>query len=641
MSSQFNYLYGDQIHFPYSIASLIAYVKSKPELSSNFIFEKTFIFREKINDYIKSAKNADILLCSCYVWNWEITKFLAREVKQANPDCIIIFGGPQVPNNSKDFFKNNPFVDIVVHGEGEYVLENILEEYLKKREFSSVLGIETKDFKNSPQPRTKDLDTFPSAYLTNTVWDLVEKINGIKYIAAWETNRGCPYQCTFCDWGSLTNSRLTKWTEDRLMKEIDWFADNKITYIDCCDANFGLFQERDLKIATKLKEVAKNKGYPERFRAAWAKFASEKIIPIAKELQDGGVLKAVSLALQSLDETTLDIVKRANIKFDKFSELTDTFRKNGIPTYTELIMGMPGETLESWKAGLETLATDTKVGSIYINNCGVFPNAPMNETAYKGFHKIKTIRSPIYLAHSSKNDRGMPEYEDIVVSTSSFSTSTLEKIYHISWLIQTFHSLGIFEYISRYYSKKYGLKYMEFYETFLEFCSQESSIFSDEYKKVVDYVSKGYSGKGWNHYDSKLGEIFWPIEEATWLRLISNKEFLVTDTTKFLNFLEQKFKFFTDKKEINDLIKFQIFLLTTNEGQKTIKSEQFFFDWKEYFVNDSELTEIDKNYFYKNLIIDNDPVLWRYRTIWYGRQSKNYKFHPEKLEENEIIVVEK
>ena len=99
MSSQFNYLYGDQIHFPYSIASLAAYIKSKPDLSSNFIFEKTFIFREKINDYVKLAKNADILLCSCYVWNWETTKFLAREVKQANPDCIIIFGGPQVPNN--------------------------------------------------------------------------------------------------------------------------------------------------------------------------------------------------------------------------------------------------------------------------------------------------------------------------------------------------------------------------------------------------------------------------------------------------------------------------------------------------------------------------------------------------------------
>ena len=64
-------------------------------------------------------------------------------------------------------------------------------------------------------------------------------------------------------------------------------------------------------------------------------------------------------------------------------------------------------------------------------------------------------------------------------------------------------------------------------------------------KAMENYVSKGYSGKGWNHYDSKLGEIFWPIEEATWLRLISNKELLVVDTTKFLDFLEQKFKFST------------------------------------------------------------------------------------------------
>ena len=82
------------------------------------------------------------------------------------------------------------------------------------------------------------------------------------------------------------------------------------------------------------KEVAKNKGYPERFRAAWAKFASVKIIPIAKELQDGGVLKAVSLALQSLDETTLDIVKRANIKFDKFSFETDIVNSNICLLYT-------------------------------------------------------------------------------------------------------------------------------------------------------------------------------------------------------------------------------------------------------------------------------------------------------------------
>ena len=128
-SSQFNYRYGDQIHFPYSIASLVSYIKSKENLSSNFKFEKTFIFRDKIDEYIKLCNETDILICSCYVWNWEITKYLAKEVKRINPKCLIIFGGPQTPDRADNFFENHPFVDIIVLGEGEYILENILNAY--------------------------------------------------------------------------------------------------------------------------------------------------------------------------------------------------------------------------------------------------------------------------------------------------------------------------------------------------------------------------------------------------------------------------------------------------------------------------------------------------------------------------------
>lgn len=640
-SSQFNYMYGDQIHFPYSIGRLVAYIKSKEKLYSNFKFEKTFIFRDKIDEYIKLCSYTDILLCSCYVWNWEITKYLAEEVKKINPKCLIIFGGPQVPDRTDNFFVTHLYVDIIVHGEGEYVLENILNAYLKDKDFSRIKGIETKKFKNPPQPRITDLDSLSSPYLTNVIWELVENVDGIKFIAAWETDRGCPYQCTFCDWGSLTNTKMTKWSEDRLFKEIEWFADNKITYIDCCDANFGIYQDRDLRIATKLKETALKKGYPERFRAAWAKFASEKIIPIAKELQKGGILKAVSLSLQSLDETTLQIVKRDNIKFEKYSELTEIFRKNGIPTYTELIMGMPGETLESWKKGLEILSSDTQVGSIYIYNCGVFPNAPMNELLYRQYHKIKTIHSPIYLAHSSIHERGMSEYEHIIISTASFTLDDLKKIYLYSWLIQTFHSLGIFEYILKYYHKTYSLQYMNFYEIFLEFCTTKKTIFSDEYDKVVAYITKGYSGQGWNHHDPKLGEIYWPIEEASWLRLTYNKIQLLQATEAFLRYLENKLRYNTSNKILHDLIRFQLFLLTTREEEKEIKIENFEFDWKDYFVQENELKQTQKKYHYKNLVREKDPILWNYKTIWYGRQTHSYKFYPEKLEEEKIILVEK
>ena len=637
-SSQFNYLYGDQIHFPYSIGRLVTYVKTNKNINSQFKFDRTFIFRDQLNNYVEQSYDSDILLCSCYVWNWEVTKQLAKKVKATNPNCLIIFGGPQVPNRTENFFEENPFVDIIVHGEGEIVLENILTAYIKDKDFSKINGIEMKDYRTPPNPRIKDVNILPSPYLTNLILDLVEQKTDIKYIAAWETNRGCPYPCTFCDWGSLTNSKVTNWSEEQLLKEIDWFAQNHITYIDCCDANFGIFQERDYRIASKLKEVALKTGYPEKFRAAWAKFASEKIIPIAKQLQEGKVLKAVSLALQSLDEETLEIVKRANIKFDNFSELTETFRKNKIPTYTELIMGLPGETLESWKKGLEILASGSQVGSIYIYNCGVFVNAPMNEPTYMKFHNIKTIRSPIFLAHSSIHDRGIPEFEYITISSKSFSTDDLKEIYLFSWLFQTFHSLGIFEYITKYYHDEKKLLYVKFYEIFLDYCKKENSIFSDEYNKVINYIDNGYSGKGWNHYDPNLGDIFWPIEEATWLRLVLSKK-LMEHAKSFLKFLEETLNFDTPDEILNDLIKFQIFLITTRQDSE-IKSARFHFNWKNYFINGSKLKQIENDYNYKNLVIEHDQILWGYKTIWYGRQSKSYKLHPEALEEGKIITVE-
>jgi radical SAM superfamily enzyme YgiQ (UPF0313 family) len=635
-STQFNYQYGNQIHFPYSIARLVSFVKTNEKLSEKLEFQKTGIFRDKFEEYLKEFSNADILLCSCYVWNWEITKKFAEEIKRNNPDCLIIFGGPQVPDNSEGFFEKHTFVDIIVHGEGEYIVNDIFEEFITSKNFKNVKGIETKEFRTDQHDRIKDLSSLPSPYLTNTVWDLVDKDANVNYIASWETNRGCPYQCTFCDWGSLTNTRMTSWNEDILFKEIEWFGENKIVYVDCCDANFGIYQKRDFKLAVKLKETVLEKGFPERIRPAWAKFSSDKIIPIAKELQSADLLRAVTLAVQSLDETTLEIVKRANIKFDKFSELTETFRRNGIPTYTELIMGMPGETLESWKHGLEILVSDTKIGSIYIYNCGVFQNAPMNNPVYIKHHGIKKIRSPIFLAHSSIHERGIPEYEEIAIGAKSFELEELKQINLYSWLIQTFSSLGIFEYVSMYYNKMYNLKFMEFFETFIEFCKNEKSIFSEEYEKVLKHIEKGYSGEGWNHYDKKLGDIFWPIEESSWLRLTYVKNDLKRDLERFLSYLEKKCNYSTKKNMINDLIEFQIFLLTTREDQQNDKTKDFEFNWKEFFVNNIKINEIGKTYTYKNLVIEKNSIEWGFKTIFYGRSSKKYKFHPELLNEKLI-----
>ena len=618
---------------------MVTYVKTNEKIKNNFKFEKSFVFRTEVEEYIKKCHDTDILLCSCYVWNWEITKYLASEVKKINPNCTIIFGGAQIPDLAQDFFKQHPYVDIIAHGEGEYILENILTAYLKDKDYSQVKGIETKEFRNQLQERINELDNLPSPYLTNTVWDLVEKVDGIRWIVGWETNRGCPYACTFCDWGSATFTKVRKWEESRLFKEIEWFAENKIPYIDCCDANFGIFQERDFRIAEKLKEVALKTNYPERVRPAWAKNSSEKIIPIAKQLQDGGILGAVTLAVQSLDPDTLKIVKRANIKFDTFSELASTFRKNGIPTYTELIMGMPGETLQSFKDGLDSIAM-TKVDTVFIYNCTVLPNAPMNVPEYREKYKIKIVRSPIMLVHSSIHNRGThQEYEEIVVETSTCSCEDLKETYLHSWCFLTLQSLGILKHIATYYNIVHNIRYTKFYEVFMEFCRTAKSIFSDEVNHVIEFRDGGYTGKGWDEYDPKLGDIMWPIEEASWLRLTYNKEKFHQDAERLVSFIDKKFNLNTPEKLLNDLVKFEVFTLSIRDNKDEVKSENFEFDWKNFFTNDgNELKQIPKRYHYKNLVIENDPIMWGYKTIWYGRRAGNYKCQLQKLQEDEMLT---
>ena len=635
-SSQYNFQYGNRIHFPYSIAMLETFLQSNDHINQNFKFEKTFVFREHVEEDINKCKNSDILLCSCYVWNWEITIHLAKQVKKINPNCLIIFGGPQVPEDTTGFFEKHPFVDILVHGEGEKIIENIFNTYLGDKDFSDVKGITTKEFKTTFEGRINDLDILPSPYLTSNIWELIEKVEGVKWICSWETHRGCPYLCTFCDWGSATFTKMRKFSEERLFKELEWFAENKIGYIDCCDANFGIFFERDLRLGRKLKELALTKKFPQTFQQSWAKNSSEKIIPIAKELQEGGLLTAVTLSVQSLDENTLNIIKRENMKFDKFSNLSNQFRQQGLPTYSEFIRGLPGETLETFKQGLEQLIGESKIDTIYIFHCIILPNAPMNIPEYREKYKIKTVRSPIYLGHSSVNNRTMEEYENVVISTSSATEEDIQEMYLYSWVILSMHSFGILEYVSRYYKKAHGISFMKFYEEVIEFCKTEKSIFSEEYEKVIEHRDKGYQGKGWNHYDPNLGDIFWPIEEAAWLRLTSQKKRTLDGINSLLDYLEKKLGYTTHKEILQDLVKFQLFLISTKEDQDIIKSENFDYDWKEFFDNSSELKQTKKSYNYKNQVIEKDDFEWNKRAIWYGRRGKICKFDSNNLSESQI-----
>jgi radical SAM superfamily enzyme YgiQ (UPF0313 family) len=574
---------------------------------------------------------------------------MARRVKEANPSCLVIFGGPQVPlkyegdvplkwiqNSTGKFFDDYPFVDMLVHQEGEQTLKAIFETYTGNKDYSKIDGIETREFRTPPASRILDLDTFPSPYLTNLVWELVEPVEGVKYIASWETNRGCPYQCTYCDWGSATKAKVRKRDIDILLQEIEWFADNQIPYVDICDANFGIFSERDLELAKKLRSVKEATGFPGRVGIAWVKASSERVIPIAKELLDCELLRAVTVAVQSLDPTTLNIVKRSNMKFDKLSNLLKQFRDQKIENYTEIIMGMPGETLASYKHGLEQLMELFPRPVIFIYNCGVFVNAPMNDPGYIKLHGIEVIRSPIYLWHSSIHNRGsVPEYDNITTSANSFTADDLRQMYLYGWTTQAFHSLGLLEYVAKFYHQLFDLKYITFYETLVDYCKATTGKFNKEYQILLDYMATGYAGGGWDHYDSELAPIYWPIEEATWLRCVTDSALLEAEILEFIKYLQSRLNLPVNWDVIKDLVQFQVFLLSTMDRKEAVKTHRSLYQWKEFLVegktNLNCLAAKPVDYSWNNKVTLENKAEWCYKAIWVGRNQGNYKCHPEFL----------
>ena len=130
--------------------------------------------------------------------------------------------------------------------------------------------------------RIRELECIPSPYLTGIFDKLIESHPKNEWLILWETNRGCPFKCTFCDWGSATASKVNKFELERLKLEIDWFSKKKIEFIFCCDANFGILK-RDIEIAEYAAKKKKYRLPKSSIRAKYKKY-NRKSIPNTKNI---------------------------------------------------------------------------------------------------------------------------------------------------------------------------------------------------------------------------------------------------------------------------------------------------------------------------------------------------------------------
>jgi 2-(S-pantetheinyl)-carbapenam-3-carboxylate methyltransferase len=536
---QFGFRYGNEVYLPYSVGLLWAYARTLPDVAERYE-NGGFVFLRDDPDRIVAGLDAPgVAAFSTYVWNWEMSVAVARRIKARFPACLIVFGGPQVPNRVGDFFARHPYIDVLVHGEGEVTFAELLREHAGARDYARVAGLSHAGGTSAPRPRTRELDRFPSPYLTGVFDDLLKL--PYDFAAVWETNRGCPYACTFCDWGSSIAQKMSTWSEARLDAEIDYFGERRIRYVYGGDANFGILP-RDVHIAERLAATKARLGYPDKFRVNFAKNSNERVRAIAKILNDQRLEKGITLSVQSMDETTLTTIKRRNMKYDSLAGFLKQYRRDGIAAYTEVILGLPGETYQSFKSGLDTLMEAGAHDCVLIYRCTVLPNAEMNDPTYRAAHGIKWKRMPIFLNHTFPGSDPVQEFEDAVVETATMSEDDYRRSLVFAWAQQAFHALHLTQVVAIYARARGGVRYAEFYERLLEFAeARPDTLVGEELRatraKIADVLDRGQT---WDIVVDGFTRLTWALEEASFLRISLELDRFYAELDAFLQFLDAR-----------------------------------------------------------------------------------------------------
>lgn len=183
--SQINNTFGRSCFLPYSVGSLVAKSKSISAVNDAYDFCGFIYLREDPDTVVERMGSVDVLGLSCYTWNWQISNALAKRTKEVNPNCLIVMGGPHVPTRDERFFEKHPYVDVVIHAEGELAFAEVLLKHENGQTLRGFLHGE----------RVANLDSLPSPYLDGTFDELLEDRRW-EWQVTQEFNRGCPFSCT-------------------------------------------------------------------------------------------------------------------------------------------------------------------------------------------------------------------------------------------------------------------------------------------------------------------------------------------------------------------------------------------------------------------------------------------------------------
>jgi radical SAM superfamily enzyme YgiQ (UPF0313 family) len=430
----------------------VGYIKAVMDRELPEVRSRAFAYPERLAEALRSEP-PDVLMLSNYMWNEQLSLHYARLAKALRPQTLVVMGGPNIclENDRKlQYMRQHPELDLYVLGEADFLATDVVRHFIEAdldlgkfgaREIPSCMyrRPDGQIALTSMWGRRRGLDDIPSPWLSG-IFD--EFFDG-RLAPMIETNRGCPFTCTFCVQGVDWYTKVNYFDKERLRAEIDYIGARiqkhspQMGTLRIADSNYGMF-ERDVEISGFVAEAQRRYGWPTFIDATTGKNRPERIIESLEKVSGALVLYQ---AVQSLDDRVLKEVKRSNIKKEAYEQIMIHVRGRGLRSLSDLILGLPGETYETHVDSIHTLL-DAGTHEMHNFQSMMLKGSEMETLASREKYKFDSRFRVLPKNFGEYDGERVFDMDEIVVATDSlsFDEYVQARQYHLGCSIFTNNS---------------------------------------------------------------------------------------------------------------------------------------------------------------------------------------------------------
>ena len=412
--------------------------------------------------YEDGIQSSDIYLFSSYVWNYEIIDELSEYVKKVNPNSLCVIGGPHIGTNDKKFLESRKNYDFILTATkpGEIFVEDLLNDYIETSGNPNYENIswELRGKKTCPQMMPNYSVYEDHLDFLKETREYVRQEN-LEPFAIIETTRGCPYKCSFCEWGGGIGSKVYKKPLEIVKADIIALKEAGFRDVYLTDANYGAFLERDLEIfkfawdnKVNLTDIStmKSKSLERRTQLIDAWF---NIVGSNDDIKENYISFVPTVSIQSISDEAMKVANRVDLSFSDKIKLSEHIKKRcqeeGYPIPAlELILGMPGSTLSDFYGEMEIL-WNFKAWTSQRHDYMFLPDSELSKQEYLKKYDIKLVEVYTDLVDEDGVDninglyKGKKHSFKTIASCYSFTNDELCEMWIMNlsgnWLLQNLY----------------------------------------------------------------------------------------------------------------------------------------------------------------------------------------------------------